>query len=229
MQKHRDKLNLSGVARMQVLREGIWNESVAIFKNPNFNLTASPRVKFEGESGIDAGGLSREYGSLLEKVIFSTEASLFDGTSERKLPLYSIEGIYSRLFEVVGKMVAYLIVHLDIGIPCLSQAIYQYISTGSLEVAANYCSIDDISDYEMKELINKVQNQKQQWLCPCCFNSIVSMKYWQMLNHNKSTFWYMNFNLLTPKLSKASLNNKIIIIIIIIIIIMINNSNDMKI
>ena len=181
MQQHRDNLNLSGVTRMQVLREDIWNESVAIFKKPNFNLTASPRVKFEGEGGIDAGGLSREYGCLLQKVIFSAEANLFEGTSERKLPLYSIEGIYSRLFEVVGKMVAYLIVHLDIGIPCLSQAVYQYISTGSLEVAANYCSIDDINDYEMKELINKVQNQKQQWLCACCFNSIFSMKYWQML------------------------------------------------
>ena len=70
MQKHRANLNLSGVARMQVLREDIWNESVAIFKNPNFSLTASPRVKFEGESGIDAGGLSREYGFLLQKVFF---------------------------------------------------------------------------------------------------------------------------------------------------------------
>lgn len=158
MRKHRDQLNLSGVARMQVPREDIWNESVAIFKNPNFNLTAPPRVKFEGESGIDAGGLSREYGTLLQKALFSTEANLFEGTSERKLPLYSSEGLYSRLFEVMGKMVAYLIVHLDIGIPCLSQAVYQYISTGSLEVAANFCSIDDINDYEMKELINKVQN-----------------------------------------------------------------------
>ena len=41
-------------------------------------------------------------------------------------------------------MVAYLIVHLDIGIPCLSQAVKQYIATTSLEVAANHCSIDDM-------------------------------------------------------------------------------------
>ena len=70
MQKHRDNLNLSGVARMQVLREDIWNESVAVFKKPNFNLTASPRVKFEGEGGIDAGGLSREYGSFVAESDF---------------------------------------------------------------------------------------------------------------------------------------------------------------
>ena len=95
---------------------------------------------------------------MLQKVIFSTEANLFEGTDERKLPLYSIKGIHSRLFEVVGKMVAYLIVHLDIGIPCLSEAVYQYIATASLEVAANHCSIDDINDYEMKEIINQVKS-----------------------------------------------------------------------
>lgn len=94
------------------------------------NLTASPQVKFEGEVGVDAGGLSQEYGSLLQKMIFSTEANLFEGNSERELPLYSIEGVYSRLFQVVGKMVAYLIVHLDIGIPCPRQAVY--ISTFQL-------------------------------------------------------------------------------------------------
>lgn len=61
---------------------------------------------------------------------------------ERKLPLYYISGIHSRLFEVVGKMVAYLVVHLDIGILRLSQAVKQYIATTSLELAGNHSSID---------------------------------------------------------------------------------------
>ena len=61
---------------------------------------------------------------------------------ERKLPLYYITGIHSRLFEVVGKMVAYLVVHLDIGILRLSQAVKQYIATTSLELAANHSSTD---------------------------------------------------------------------------------------
>ena len=92
------------------------------------------------------------------KCVFLSEANLFEGTEDRKLPLYSIEGIHSKLFEVVGKMVAYLIVHLDIGIPCLSPPVYHYISTGYLERAANFCSIEDITDFEMRELINQVQN-----------------------------------------------------------------------
>ena len=131
---------------MQVLRADIWNESVAIFKNPNFNLTASPRVKFEGESGIVAGGLSREYGSLLQKVFFFKWSQSLWGNWRQKAPSVFHRRNTLELFEVVGKMVAYLIVHLDIGIPCLSPPVYHYISTGSLEWAANFCFIEDITE-----------------------------------------------------------------------------------
>ena len=48
-------------------------------------------VKFEGEAGIDAGGVRREYGSLLCKELFSAKVNLFEGKQDRKLPLYSSE------------------------------------------------------------------------------------------------------------------------------------------
>lgn len=73
------------------------------------------------------------------------------------MPIFSVEGIQSRLFQVVGKMISYLIVHLDIGIPFLSPPVYQYIVHGSLEDAASSCSIKDICDFEIQELITKVQ------------------------------------------------------------------------
>ena len=53
------------------------------------------------------------------------------------------------------------------------------------------------------------------------FNEILA----NVENHNKSTFWYMNCNLLSPKLSKASLKNQIIMMMMMMIMI-INNSND---
>ena len=87
----------------------------------------------------------REKTSGMKTLLFSKRERKWNWyTDERKPPLHYIKGIHSRLFEVVGKMVAYLIVHLDIGIPCLSQAVKQYIATTSLEVAANHCSIDDM-------------------------------------------------------------------------------------
>lgn len=160
MEMHKKKLMLFGRERLFIDREDIWGESVAAFKNPKFRVTAAPRVVFEGEPGIDGGGLSKEFGSLLRDKIFSTETNLFEGIEERKMPVYSVEGIHSRLFELAGKMVSYLLIHLDIGIPLLSPAIYQYMLEGSLEDAYRLCSIDDICDYELQELMRKVREVK---------------------------------------------------------------------
>lgn len=156
LQKHKRNLGMSGTQRIGIDRADLWGESVAVFKNPNFIVLSAPRVKFAGEGGIDGGGLSKEFGSLLRTAMFSPEANLFEGIEDRKMPIFTIQGIQSRLFQLSGKMVSYLIVHLDIGIPFLSPPIYYYIAHGSLEGAANLCSLDDVCDYEIQELITKV-------------------------------------------------------------------------
>lgn len=152
---HKKFLNLEeNVKRFSICREELWHESIATFKNPQFDFTAAPIVRFEGEAGIDAGGVRREYGSLLCKEIFSTNANLFEGQEDRKLPIYSVDGIHSRLFLLVGKIVAYFIIHLDIGVPCLSPAVYNYIASSS--ITPDCCSVDDVVDLELKELILQV-------------------------------------------------------------------------
>ena len=153
MQAHKRSLCLDedNVRRIHAYRKEFWNESIVIFKHPRFDLTTAPRVSFAGEAGVDCRGLGREYGIPLQNAIFSTEANLFEGPEERKLPLYSKDGLYSRLFELAGKMVSYLIIHLDIGIPCLNLAAYNYIATAS--VTPECCSIDDVVNLELKEHI----------------------------------------------------------------------------
>ena len=156
MRCHKRSLHLDEdhVKRIRAYRDEFWNESIVVFKHPGFDYKATPRIVFAGEAGVDAGGLGREYGTLLRNAILSAKANLFEGQEERKLPLYSIDGIHSRLFQLAGKMVAYLIIHLDIGIPCLSPAVYNYIATGC--VTPDCCSVDDIVDFELKELISQV-------------------------------------------------------------------------
>lgn len=160
IEDHKETLQLSGLARCTVSRDSIWGDSIALFKNPKFNYLSRPKVTFEGEAGIDAGGLSREFACLLRKAIFSSQANLFEGQEYSKLPIYSIDGIHSRLFLLVGKIISYLVVHLDIGVPCLSVAAYKYISTGSLELAAESCNIDDIVDHELRKLVSQVLYSK---------------------------------------------------------------------
>ena len=152
---HKRTLNLEeNFKRISIDREELWYESVAIFKNPSFDAMAVPMVKFHGEVGIDAGGVRREYGSLLCKELFSAKVNLFEGKDDRKLPLYSSDNMCLRMFQIAGKMISYLIIHLDIGVPCLSPAVYHYIST--LTIEPDRCSIEDVVDLDLKELILKV-------------------------------------------------------------------------
>ena len=133
LQDHKRSLNLveGNVKRITVRRDEFWKKAIVTFKNG---------VVFEGEAGVDAGGLRREYGALLCQAIFSATANLFEGPEDRKLPIYSIDGIHSRLFKLAGSMVAYLIIYLDASIPCLSPTVYKYIESGS--VSPEFCSIE---------------------------------------------------------------------------------------
>ena len=120
MRCHKRSLHLDEdhVRRIHAYRDEFWNESIVVCKHPRFDYKATPRIVFAGEAG-DAGGLGREYGTLLRDAIFLA-ANLYEGQKERKLPLYSIDGIHLQLFQLASKMVAYLIIHVDIGIPYLS-------------------------------------------------------------------------------------------------------------
>ena len=113
MQCHKRSLHLDEdhVKRIRAYRDEFWNESIVVFKHPQIDYKVTPRIELAGEAGVDTGGLGREYGTLLCNAIFSAEANLFEGQEERKLPLHSIDGIHSQLFQLAGKMVAYLVIH----------------------------------------------------------------------------------------------------------------------
>ena len=52
-------------------------------------------------------------------------------------------------------MVAYVIIHLDASIPCLSPTVYKYIESGC--ISPEFCSIDVVY-LELRELIEKVRS-----------------------------------------------------------------------
>jgi len=95
------------VNRLDVERTTLWEDSIITFKNPSFNPCAKLRVRFAGEAGMDAGGLSLEYCTLLKKALFSTEAALFEGCSDRFVPIYNSNAIQSNIYGLAGKMMSY--------------------------------------------------------------------------------------------------------------------------
>ncbi|XP_067046925.1 uncharacterized protein [Acropora muricata] len=88
------------------------------------------------------------------------EARLFEGQSNRRLPLYNGDAVLGNMFVLAGKMVSYLISHYDVGIPCLTQAAYMYICTSDIEVASQKCTAEDIPDPDLQDVILKVNKAK---------------------------------------------------------------------
>ncbi|XP_068734520.1 uncharacterized protein [Montipora capricornis] len=144
------------VNRINVDRESLWEDSIITFKSPKLDPRGTLRVKFSGEAGLDAGGLRMEYCSLLAKAIFSSEASLFEGSSDRYVPIYNASAIQSDIFGLVGKMMSYMIFHHDVPFRCISPAVYEYLVTGDLDKAARLSSVLDVPDWEIREVISKV-------------------------------------------------------------------------
>ncbi|XP_068727937.1 uncharacterized protein, partial [Montipora capricornis] len=148
------------VNRINVDRESLWEDSIITFKSPKFDPRGTLRVKFSGEAGLDAGGLRMEYCSLLAKAIFSSEASLFEGSSDRYVPIYNASAIQSDIFGLVGKMMSYMIFHHDVPFRCISPAVYEYLVTGDLDKAARLSSVLDVPDWEIREVISKLNDIK---------------------------------------------------------------------
>ena len=103
------------------------------------------------------GGLSRECATLLRNALFSSEAGLFEGQSDRKLPLYNGDAVLANLFTIAGKMCSYLITHYDVGVPCFTEACYAYICTADVELASHKCKLEDIPDPDLQETITMVR------------------------------------------------------------------------
>ncbi|XP_078368279.1 G2/M phase-specific E3 ubiquitin-protein ligase-like [Oculina patagonica] len=158
MGKHRRQLNSQECNRLTVDREQFWEDCVVFFKNPKFNPRYPLRIRFAGEAGLDAGGLRREFGSLLISKLFSSEAKLFEGSDGRKVPVYNADAVHSDLFHLAGKICAYLLSHLDLGVSCLSPVIYSYIATDEVHEASKQCTLEDIPDYDLRKFIEEVNN-----------------------------------------------------------------------
>ncbi|KAJ7326039.1 hypothetical protein OS493_028762 [Desmophyllum pertusum] len=141
--------------RIRAYRDEFWNECIVVFKHPQFDFTAAPQNSICWGSGCRCRRVrERIWHTIAQCNILSRSQNFSKGQKKGNCPYIQSYGINSRLFQLAGKMVAYLICHLDIGIPCLSPAAYNYIATAI--VAPDCCSVDDIVDLELTELISQV-------------------------------------------------------------------------
>ena len=77
MQTHQLQLRKDGCNRFTVNREELWCDSIVLFKSPGFCVEHPLRIRFQGEAGVDARELSREYATLLRNALFFSRSTPF--------------------------------------------------------------------------------------------------------------------------------------------------------
>ena len=113
----KEKVLKDGIQWITVARNTLWEDTVALFKSTRFDPTKSPRVKFEDEEGIDAGGLRREYFTLLMKAV-TNHPALLEGQENKRAITYNTSALQSNLYFIAGRMIGCAIMHCDIGLRC---------------------------------------------------------------------------------------------------------------
>lgn len=147
--------------RIVVNRASILPDSIAHFKQRDFNCNSPVMVTFEGEPAIDGGGPKREYFTLLVRELLSASSTvrLFEGRDGKYLPFHNTDALRSKLYLVAGRMVASSIINGGPGFPHFSQAVWQYILSQDTDRLTEHLTKDDVVDYEVIEAINKVKGR----------------------------------------------------------------------
>ena len=117
-------------------------------------------MTYDGQAGIDAGGLSRQFFTDLF-LAASTGANripaLLEDWNGQKLIAYNPIICSCDLIETFGKIVAHSIAQTGLGLSCLGYAIYYYICTGKIESAVPYLTIAEVPCHQTKEYLTQVQ------------------------------------------------------------------------
>ncbi|XP_037491239.1 E3 ubiquitin-protein ligase UPL1 isoform X2 [Jatropha curcas] len=103
--------HLSGPLRISVRRAYVLEDSYNQLRmRPSLDLKGRLNVQFQGEEGIDAGGLTREWYQLLSRVIFDKGALLFTTVGSNATFQPNPNSVYQTehlsYFKFVGRVVA---------------------------------------------------------------------------------------------------------------------------
>ena len=113
-------------------------------------------MKYDGQAGIDAGGLSRQFFTdlfLAASTGTNEVPALLEGWNKQKLIAYNPTICSCDLIGSFGKIVAHSIVQTGLDLSCLEYAIYYYICTGKIESAVPYLTKAEVPCHQTKEYL----------------------------------------------------------------------------
>jgi len=127
----KEKVLQDGIQWITVARNTLWEDTAALFKSKGFDPT--PRVRFNDEKGIDAGGLRMEYFILLMKAV-TNHPALLEGQENKRAITYNTSPLQSNLYFFAGRMIGCAIMYCDIGVPVFSKSMYYFISHATVHM-----------------------------------------------------------------------------------------------
>nr|XP_033484455.1 G2/M phase-specific E3 ubiquitin-protein ligase-like isoform X2 [Epinephelus lanceolatus] len=136
------------ISRTNILERGILQWQRQKKNSP----TASLKVTFFGEAGVDTSALRKEF---LTEMVAGIEGRFFEGPQHQKSPRYSLTDLDSGLYRTVGEILA---VSLAQGGPApafFSPWTYSYLCSGKINPTV--LNSDAVADVQLRGLIEQVE------------------------------------------------------------------------
>ncbi|XP_065812428.1 G2/M phase-specific E3 ubiquitin-protein ligase-like [Labrus bergylta] len=145
------------VSRFNVLRCNIWDGAVRGFRG-TYSVNNNMFVKFTDdagsfEEGLDTGGLTREFLTLLMK-----HRPIFNGPSESRYLVYNSTAVREDEYFLAGKMIAVSIVHGGPASHFLSKDLVNH----TVRKPRFSATVEDITDEELGKVLRQVGNSESE-------------------------------------------------------------------
>ena len=133
---------------------------IAFFKSDRYDPSKPIRVVFDGQPGVDGGGLLRQFYSTVNSQLTASNSTtrLFEGSEFNTLPKSTSETCLSEIFIIIGKIFSHNICQGGEGFPYLALPIYMYLVTGSINESMIYAKVEDIANPVYQIMIRQVQD-----------------------------------------------------------------------
>ncbi|XP_041861438.1 uncharacterized protein LOC121652620 isoform X2 [Melanotaenia boesemani] len=141
------------ISRTNILERGLLQWQRQKTNTP----TATLKVSFFGEAGVDTGALRKEF---LTEMVARIETRFFEGPPHQKSPRYSLTDFDSGLFRTVGEI---LTVSLAQGGPApafFSPWVYSYFCNG--QINPMLLGKNTVADSQLRSLIDQVESSTEQ-------------------------------------------------------------------
>ena len=135
-----------------VRRRYIWSDVQRCFRKPYTNLQLPIKAVFVGEPAADQGGPRREF-FRLSLAAATSDATLFSGQPQCRVPIHSASAVVQKSFLHVGWLISMAVIQGGAGPACLAPWVYSYLCYG---LEGTSLTISNVPSPDVQHLLNQV-------------------------------------------------------------------------